>query len=74
MTLRDKTSPKAKASAIIDPDTLDDSDGEDEAGPHTPFDDERTIEERADGYDFDPDDGLVMCECRVWPCRHNNPG
>jgi len=72
-TLRDRTSPKAQASAVIAPEALEDSDDEDMAGPNTPSDDEQTIEERAGEYDFDPDTGEVFCECRVWPCYHNNP-
>jgi hypothetical protein len=81
MAMRDRTSPKAKAS-VIDPDApLTDEDEEDEAGPDTPFDDERTEEEalaeRCAGYDLVEDDGsehgTVACICKVWPCIHNNP-
>ena len=58
----------------------DDDNEEDEAGPETPFDDERTegeaLAQRLDGYDLIEGEGAygrVDCECNVWPCRHNNP-
>jgi len=42
--------------------------------PSEEYDDERDIEERADGYPVDEnDDDRVLCACSIHPCIHNNP-
>lgn len=70
--IRNGVSLEEFASGMIDEDG-DFTDEAEEEMPVEEFDDERDPEERADGYDIDENTGYVSCECRMFPCVHNNP-